>query len=62
MAELYTCLHRLQIISTALSLGPCSAKHILHEMAFPATPEDESQVAEILIASRFERHGAFWAH
>ena len=55
-------LHDLVIVSTAMSLGPCSPRHILDEMAIPATPENEFKVIEALEAHRFDRHGAFWAH
>jgi hypothetical protein len=52
----------IQIITTALSLGPCMPKHILEEMAVPTTPDNEQRVVDALIASHFDQHGAFWSH
>ena len=51
----------LQIVATALSLGPCSPRHILEELGLPVLPDQEQQVVAVLEANRFRRHGGFWA-
>lgn len=52
----------VRVVTTTLSLGPCSSQHVLEEMAVPVTPDNIQRVVKTLQGYAFQRHGAFWFH